>query len=71
MKKLLLSLTLVFLASTMNINAQSVPLIDRALLFDAPEYSGAQISPDGRYISFMKPFNGTQNVFVKGIDEPF
>ena len=29
-------------------------LIDRAVLFDNPEVAGAQLSPDGRYISFLK-----------------
>ena len=32
---------------------------------------GADISPDGRYISFIKPLKGTMNVWVKGVDEPF
>jgi dipeptidyl aminopeptidase/acylaminoacyl peptidase len=71
MKKLILSSLLIVAAFFSTAVAQTTPLIDRALLFDAPEYSGAQISPDGKYISFMKPFNGTQNVFVKTIEEPF
>ena len=28
-------------------------LIDRAILFDNPEVAGAQLSPDGPYISFL------------------
>jgi dipeptidyl aminopeptidase/acylaminoacyl peptidase len=51
--------------------AQLPPLIDRELFFGNPEYAGAQISPDGKYISFVKPLNGTINVWVKGADEPF
>ena len=47
------------------------PLIDRELFFGNPEIAGAQISPDGKYISFIKPYNDTRNVWVKGIDEPF
>ncbi|MGI9054903.1 MAG: S9 family peptidase, partial [Pyrinomonadaceae bacterium] len=35
------------------------------------EIAGAQISPDGKYISFIKPYNDTRNVWVKGINEPF
>ena len=46
-------------------------LIDRELFFDTPEYSGAQISPDGKYISFRKPFKGTMNIWVKGTNEAF
>jgi dipeptidyl aminopeptidase/acylaminoacyl peptidase len=47
------------------------PVIDREVLFGNPEYAGAQISPDGKYISFIKPLNGTLNVWVKGFAEPF
>ena len=51
--------------------AQVPALIDRELIFGNPEYAGAQISPDGKYISFVKPFKGTMNVWVKGVDEAF
>ena len=30
-----------------------------------------QISPDGKYISFVKPWKETRNIYVKGVDEPF
>ena len=47
------------------------PLIDRELLFGDPEYSGAQLSPDGAWISFLKPLDGTRNLWVKRREEPF
>ncbi|MFN2493522.1 MAG: S9 family peptidase, partial [Pyrinomonadaceae bacterium] len=47
------------------------PLIDRELFFGDPEISGAQISPDGKYIAFVKPFKGTRNIWVKKTEEPF
>jgi dipeptidyl aminopeptidase/acylaminoacyl peptidase len=47
------------------------PIIDRELFFGDPEISGAQISPDGRFIAFVKPFKGTRNVWVKRTEEPF
>ncbi len=50
---------------------QLPPLVDREILFGNPQISGGQISPDGRYVSFVKPLDGTLNVWVKGIDEPF
>ena len=50
---------------------QQPDVIDREIFFGNPEYAGAQISPDGKYISFVKPLNGTMNVWVKGFDEPF
>jgi len=51
--------------------AQQPPLIDRELFFGDPEISGAQISPDGRFISFRKQYKGVMNIWVKGVQEPF
>ena len=34
------------------------PLVDREVFFGNPEISGAQISPDGEQIAFIKPLNG-------------
>ncbi len=47
------------------------PIIDRELFFGDPEISGAQISPDGRFIAFVKPLKGTRNIWVKRTEEPF
>ncbi len=47
------------------------PLIDREILFGNPEIVGAQISPDGKYIAFRKPYKDTMNIWVKRTDEPF
>ena len=51
--------------------AQQPALIDRELFFGNPEYAGTQISPDGKFISFVKPYKDTMNVWVKGVSEPF
>src|SRR5687768_605410 len=51
-------------------NAQPA-LIDRELFFGDPEISGAQISPDGKYIAFIKPLKGTRNIWVKRTEDPF
>ena len=34
------------------------------------EIAAAQLSPDGKYISFLKPWKDTRNIWVKKIDEP-
>lgn len=47
------------------------PLIDRAVFFGNPEIAGGQISPDGRFVSFLKPLDGVLNIWVKRIEEPF
>lgn len=49
----------------------TVPIIDRELFFGNPEISSATLSPDGRYIAFRKPWEGTLNLWVKKIEEPF
>jgi len=50
---------------------QLPPIIDREQFFGDPEIAGAQISPNGRFIAFLRPFKGTRNVWVKAADEPF
>src|SRR5262245_25406843 len=60
--------TFVFFVSTL---AAQPPLIDRELFFGDPELAGAQISPDGKFIAFLKPFKGTRNIWVKRAAEPF
>ena len=39
--------------------------------FDNPEIAGAQISPDGAWLSYLKAYQGKLNVFAKrvGSDE--
>lgn len=50
---------------------QQPALIDRETFFGNPEHAGAQLSPDGMYISFLKPLDDVRNVWVKGVNEPF
>ncbi|MFM7105295.1 MAG: TolB family protein, partial [Flavobacteriales bacterium] len=52
-------------------HAQDTQIIDRDIFFGNPEISGVQLSPDGKYIAFMKAFQGIMNVWVKKFDEPF
>lgn len=47
------------------------PLLDRELFFGNPEISSGQLSPDGKYISFLKEYDGIMNIWVKAFDEPF
>jgi len=50
---------------------QLPPLIDRELFFGDPEISAAQLSPDGKFVSFIKPFRGVRNIWVKALNDPF
>ena len=50
--------------------ASEVELIPRSALFGNPERSNAQLSPDGRYLSWLAPLRGVMNVWVAPADEP-
>ena len=43
------------------------PLIPIEALFEAPEIQWGGISPDGRWLSYMKPWRGRLNVFVRAV----
>jgi dipeptidyl aminopeptidase/acylaminoacyl peptidase len=47
------------------------PLVDRELFFGNPEIAGGQISPDGGFIAFLKPWRDTRNIYVKKAGEPY
>lgn len=59
------------IGSAITVSAQLPQLIDREVFFGNPEIAGAQISPDGKYISFLKPYEDTRNIWIKGVNEPF
>ncbi|GAB3252733.1 S9 family peptidase [Larkinella harenae] len=69
MKKISLLLLVCWLA--LSATAQVPGLIDRQLIFGDPEITGAQLSPNGAYMSFIKPYKGTRNIWVKKRDEAF
>ena len=67
-----LSCLLILISTAVAQNKAAVaPLIDRDLIFGNPEIAGAQLSPNGRFIAFLKPWKDTRNIYVKGVDEPF
>ena len=43
---------------------QAAPLIERSKLFGNPSRSGAQLSPDGRWLSWLAPRDGVMNVWL-------
>ena len=47
------------------------PVLDRELFFGNPEIAGAQLSPDGKWIAFLKPWKETRNVWVKKTGDPY
>jgi len=72
MKRAILTVfTSLCFASPICLVAQQPPIIDRQLFFGEVQIAGAQISPDGQYLSFLKPYKGTRNIWVKKVSEPF
>ena len=47
-----------------------VPLIERTKLFGNPTRTGGQLSPDGKWLSFIAPRDGVLNVWVAPADAP-
>ena len=50
--------------------SDATPLIPRAAIFGNPERAGAQISPDGRHVSFLAPRDGVLNIWVTERGKP-
>jgi dipeptidyl aminopeptidase/acylaminoacyl peptidase len=68
---LLLGAVVLMTALATAAQAQQPPLIDRNALFGEVQISGAQISPDGKWLTFLKPYKGVRNIWIKKADEPF
>jgi dipeptidyl aminopeptidase/acylaminoacyl peptidase len=72
MKRTVLSVVLLgSLTTAVAARAEQPPVIDRNSFFGEITIAAAQISPDGHYISFLKPYRGTRNIWVKKANEPF
>ena len=46
---------------------QLPPIIPITHFFDNPEIAGAQISPDGRWLSYLKPYREKLNIFIRPV----
>lgn len=51
--------------------SRDTPLLDRELFFGNPQVTDGRLSPDGKFISFMKPYRGIMNIWVKDFAAPF
>ncbi|HUU01485.1 MAG TPA: S9 family peptidase [Myxococcota bacterium] len=49
----------------------AAPLVDRELFFGDPQISNSQLSPDGKHLSFIKPYKNVRNIWVKNINDSF
>ena len=71
MKKLIYAAAATIIAMSSIAHAEQPPIIDRQLFFGEVQIAGAQVSPDGQWISFLKPYKGVRNIWVKKAGEPF
>ncbi|WP_338822869.1 S9 family peptidase [Bradyrhizobium septentrionale] len=67
----LLASVLAILAAPLTVRAEQPPILDRTLFFGDDDIAGERISPDGQFVSFLKPYKGTRNIWVKRTGEPF
>ncbi len=49
---------------------ESVPLIPREALYGNPTRSSGQVSPDGKWMSWLAPHEGVMNVWIAPADDP-
>ncbi len=49
------------------LRAQQPPLIPVAHFFDSPQIALARISPDGRWLAYLKPYRGKLNLFLRSL----
>jgi len=48
----------------------TAPLIPRAALFGNPTRAAGQISPDGRWLSWLAPLEGVLNIWLAPASDP-
>ena len=65
-----LSLAHVAFAQTAPAPSTETPLIERAKLFGNPSKMAGNVSPDGKWLSWIAPRDGVLNVWVAPIDKP-
>jgi dipeptidyl aminopeptidase/acylaminoacyl peptidase len=65
------SLLAVTALAAMSASAQLPELVDRDLFFGEVEIGGAQLSPDGKYITFLRPHLNNRNIWIKKVGDEF
>jgi dipeptidyl aminopeptidase/acylaminoacyl peptidase len=53
-----------------DLDPSPTPLIERARLFGNPSRMGGQLSPDGRWLSWLAPKDGVLNVWTAPVSDP-
>ena len=65
--RILLSvLVICLLAACKEEQVKQIPISD---FFKTAEKSFFRLSPDGKYVSYLKPYKGRQNLFIQSLDD--
>ncbi|HSF12206.1 MAG TPA: S9 family peptidase, partial [Erythrobacter sp.] len=56
--------------TAMMTESQAAPMIPREVLFGNPERAAGQISPDGKWLSWLAPKDGVLNIWLAPITDP-
>lgn len=64
--RLLLAIYIVAALSACKPHTRQIPVID---FFKTPEKVAYRISPDGKYISYLKPYKDKQNLVIQSLDD--
>lgn len=68
MRYFLFLLCIVISSCGKDVQMQDVPLISRDILFGDPDFVQVRMSPDGKYMSYLAPYEGVLNVWVKPME---
>jgi dipeptidyl aminopeptidase/acylaminoacyl peptidase len=66
LKSFILAFVVVVLYSCNSSNIQQIPIVD---FFKNPEKTAFKISPDGKYISYLKKVDNKPNLFIKSLGD--
>jgi dipeptidyl aminopeptidase/acylaminoacyl peptidase len=59
--------TTLILGSVPSLRAQQPPLIPRAIILEESERGNPELSPDGKKIAYIAPYNGVGNIWLKTV----
>ncbi|GGH20654.1 alpha/beta hydrolase family protein [Mucilaginibacter phyllosphaerae] len=65
LRSFLLITVIVFICACKQNDVRQIPVSD---FFKTPEKSFFKISPDGKYISYLKPYKDKQNIYIRSLE---
>lgn len=66
----LIAILIIMISLSCKPKIKEAPIISRDILFGNPDKASIQVSPDGKYLSFLAPVDNVLNVWVAPADAP-